>query len=268
MTDQVSAVSAVSAVSGVDRSRGAVTARLIGVGVGPGDPDLLTLKAVRAIREADVILAPTRRPGGRSMALEIVREHVDELRQRVVVLPFPDGPHPQPWDDVARQIVAELGASRRGVFLTEGDPLLFGSFGDVVAALRTVQPDLAVEIIPGVSSVTAAAAAAGVPLTDSGERLAIVPATRNLAHVESALRAFECVVILKIGRVLGDLLRLLDRTGRLDDAVYVRRCGWPEQQVVHDVRSLIESPPTDYFALLIVRRASRDTRPGGGDKRR
>jgi precorrin-2/cobalt-factor-2 C20-methyltransferase len=239
-----------------------VTARLVGVGVGPGDPELLTLKAVRAIREAEVILAPTRRPGGRSMALEIVREHVDEQRQRVVVLPFPEGPHPQPWDDVARQIVAELGASGRGVFLTEGDPLLFGSFGDVVAALRTVQPELAVEIIPGVSSVTAAAAAAGVPLTDSRERLALVPAIGNLAQVESALRDFECVVILKIGRVLGELLGMLDRFGRLDDAVYVRRCGWPEQQVVHNVRSLMGSPPTDYFALLIVRAAQADVRPG------
>jgi precorrin-2/cobalt-factor-2 C20-methyltransferase len=196
------------------------------------------------------------------MALEIVREHLDERRQRVVVLPFPEGADPEPWDDVARQFVDDLGITRRGVFLTEGDPLLFGSFGDVVAALQTVQPELAVEIVPGVSSVTAAAAAAGIPLTDSRERLALVPATGDLAHVESALRDFECVVILKIGRVLGDLLSMLDRIGRLDDAVYVRRCGWPEQQIAHDVRSLMASPPTDYFALLIVRPTQGDARPG------
>jgi precorrin-2/cobalt-factor-2 C20-methyltransferase len=246
--------------SGSSRTGTAVAARLIGVGVGPGDPELLTLRALRAIREADVIFAPTRRPGGRSMALEIVGEHVDEQRQRVIVLPFPDGREASPWQPVARRIVAELGSERRGVFLTEGDPLLFGSFGDVLDALRVVAPGLAVEIVPGVSSVTAAAAAAGVPLTDYEDRLAIVPATGDLAAMESALHDFECVVILKVGRVLGDLLRLLERLDRLEDAVYVRRCGWPEQQVVHDVRSLFAAPPTDYFALLIVRRALR---PGG-----
>ncbi len=235
-------------------ARAATEARLVGVGVGPGDPELLTLRAVRAIREADIVFAPTRRPGGRSMALEIVREYLDERHQRAIVVPFPEGPYPQPWDGVARLILDELGAVRRGVFLTEGDPTLFGSFGHVAAAIRTLEPSFEVEFVPGVSSVTAAAAAAGISLTDYEEKLAIVPATTDLEQVERALREFECVVILKVGRVLGSVLGLLDRLGKLDHATYVRRCGWPDQQIVHDVRSLVAAPPTDYFALLIVRR--------------
>lgn len=228
--------------------------RLVGVGVGPGDPELLTLRAVRVIREADVVFAPTRRPGGRSMALEIMRAHLDERRQRVVVVPFPEGRYPQPWDGVARLILDELGAARRGVFLTEGDPMLFGSFGHVAAAIRSIEPSTEIEIVPGVSSVTAAAAAAGVALTDYEDKLAIVPATADQGEIERTLGAFECVVILKVGRVLGALFGLLDRLGVLDQAVYVRRCGWPDQQIVHDVRLLVAAPPTDYFALLIVRR--------------
>ncbi len=237
------------------RSRvGAELPRLVGVGVGPGDPELLTLKAVRSIREADVIFAPTRRAGGRSMALEIVAAHLDAGRQRVEIVPFPESRAGETWDGVARHILAALGDDGHGVFLTEGDPMLFGSFGRLMAALGTLRPGFSIEIVPGVSSVTAAAAAAGVELTDYDDRLAIVPATTTLAEVDDALRQFSCVVILKVGAGLGDLLRLLDRHGLLDQAVYVRRCGWPEQEIVHEPRRLLADPPRDYFALLIVRR--------------
>lgn len=227
-------------------------ARLVGVGVGPGDPELLTLKAARMIEEADVVFAPTRRPGGRSMALEIVGDRLDQRRQRIVVLPFPEGRGDVAWRAVAKQMVEELGDRGHGVFLTEGDPLLFGSFGHVVRALRAAAPEMTVEIVPGVSSISAAAAAAGIPLTDYEDRLAVVPASDDLAAVEQALHSFECVVILKVGSVLRDLIALLERIGLADRAVYVRRCGWPEQHIVHDARTLLPDPPTDYFALLIV----------------
>lgn len=229
-------------------------ARLVGVGVGPGDPELLTLKAARLIRTADVVFAPVRRSGERSLALEIVAEHIREGQQQVVTVPFPESLDGESWEPAARHVAETLGSDRAGVFLTEGDPTLFGSFGHVATALRTLRPDLEVEIVPGVSSVTAAAAAAGVALTDYEDRLAVVPATASLADVERALLDFDCVVILKVGRVLGDLLALLDRLGLSERSVYVRRCGWPDQQIVRDVRSLAPDPPRDYFALLIVRR--------------
>lgn len=230
------------------------SARLIGVGVGPGDPELLTLKAARLIRAADVVFAPVRRSGERSLALEIVAEHICEGRQQVVTVAFPESLDGESWERVARHVAETLGFDRAGVFLTEGDPLLFGSFGHVATALRVLRPDLEIEIVPGVSSVTAAAAATGVALTDYEDRLAVVPATASLADVERALLDFECVVILKVGRVLGELLALLDRLGLSERAVYVRRCGWPDQQIVREVRSLAPDPPRDYFALLIVRR--------------
>ena len=229
-------------------------ARLVGVGVGPGDPELLTLKAARLIRAADVVFTPARRSGDRSLALEIVAEHVDADRQQIVDVPFPESLDGETWDQAARHVVEVLGSDRHGVFLTEGDPMLFGSFGHVAAAIRTLRPDLAIDVIPGVSSVTAAAAAAGIALTDYQERLAVVPATASLVDVERALIEYDCVVILKVGRLLGELLALLERLGLSERAIYVRRCGWTDQQIVRDVRSLAASPPRDYFALLIVRR--------------
>ena len=228
--------------------------RLIGVGVGPGDPELLTLKAVRAIRAADVIFAPVRRAGERSMSLEIVQEHIDADRQEIVSVPFPREADDESWATVAVTMTEVLGADRRGVFLTEGDPMLFGSFGDVLDGLRANGSPLTTATIPGVSSATAAAAAAGLVLTDHEERLAVVPATANFEQIERALLDFDCVVLLKVGRVLDQLLMLLERLDRLGHAVYVRRCGWPDQVIVHDTARLIENPPRDYFALLIVHR--------------
>lgn len=230
------------------------TARLVGVGVGPGDPELLTLKAVRLIRAADVVFAPVRRAGDHSMSLEIVADHVDEGRQQVVSVPFPESLDGESWERGAQHVLDVLGSDRSGVFLTEGDPSLFGSFGHVAALIRSLRPELNVEVVPGVSSVTAAAAVAGVALADYQDRLAIVPASAALSDIERAVSEFDCVVILKVGRVLGELLALLDRLELSDQAVYVRRCGWPDQQIVHDVRSLASDPPRDYFALLIVRR--------------
>ncbi|MGE3268742.1 MAG: precorrin-2 C(20)-methyltransferase [Chloroflexota bacterium] len=227
--------------------------RLVGVGVGPGDPELLTLKAARIIATADVVFAPVRRAGERSMALEIVHSHLDEKRQRIIVVPFPRGRLGETWTTAARVIDENLSPGQQGVFLTEGDPLLFGSFADVMRALWEVGADVVLETVPGVSSVTAAAAAAGIPLTDHQQRLAVIPATAGLDAIERALRDHECVVLLKVGRGLADILRLLDRLRRLSDAVYVRRCGWPDQQIVHDVRTLLDCPPSDYFAVLIVR---------------
>jgi precorrin-2/cobalt-factor-2 C20-methyltransferase len=236
------------------RKQGPDRARLAGVGIGPGDPELLTLKAARLIHESDVVFAPVRRVGDRSLALEIVGDHIDGCRQEVIVVPFPESREGETWELAARCVVEGLGDDRKGVFLTEGDPLLFGSFGHVAAAVRILRPDLEIEIVPGVTSVTAAAAAAGVALTDYEDRLAVVPATADLARIEHALVAFDCVVILKIGSTLGPLLQTLGRLGLSEHAVYVRRCGWPDQQIVRDVTTLVASPPRDYFALLIVRR--------------
>jgi precorrin-2/cobalt-factor-2 C20-methyltransferase len=229
---------------------------LTGVGLGPGDPELITLKAVRAVREADVVFAPARRDGDPSYALEIAGHLVDPARQEVVTLAFPTAAEGESWEGPCRTIVATLRGGRRGVFLTEGDPGLYSTFGHVMATLRQLEPRIGVDVVPGVSAVTAAAAAAGVSLADYGERLAIIPAPYWLDRLEDALRAFDCVVLLKVGSVLGETIDLLDHLDLLGRAIYVRRCGRPEQQVVLDLASLRADSPADYFALIVVRRSA------------
>jgi precorrin-2/cobalt-factor-2 C20-methyltransferase len=228
--------------------------RLVGVGVGPGDPELLTLKAVRAIQAADVVFAPTRRGTERGLAIQIVKEIIDTARQSLVPMAFPTAARGGCWSSVADRIVEQLGDHGQGVFLTLGDPFLYGSFGNLTSALRARAPDLEIETVPGVSSVMAAAAAAGAPLVDGNQNLAIVPATGDIGFIERTLLSFDCTVLLKVGPVLRPILRLLERIELLDHAVYVRRCGQPEQQIVTDVRAKALLLSEDYFALLIVHR--------------
>lgn len=227
---------------------------LTGVGLGPGDLELITLRGVRAIRAADVVFVPVRRAGEVSYALTIAGDLVDESRQRVVTLPFPDASGDAGYRAIGEQIATALTPDRRGAFLVEGDPMLYSSFGHVARAVAVVAPWVRIEAVPGVSSFTAAAAAAGLSLADYAERIAILPATYHAAELEATLREFDCVVLLKVASVLRETLALIERLGLTDGTTYVRRVGRPDQTVVRDVRALAADPPRDYFSLLIVRR--------------
>ena len=226
-------------------------ATLVGIGLGPGDPELITMKGLRALREADAVFVPVRRAGEESYALQVAGELIDRSRQTVVTVPFPDGD--ESWEARCQPILDGLAGGGRGVFLTEGDPSLYSTFGHLAAALRAVAPGLRIEAVPGVSSVTAAAAAAGLTLADWGEQVAIVPAAHALGDLPRILREFETVVLIKISPVLRQVLTALEEAGRTRDGVYVRRCGRPNQQIVNDLTALVENPPRDYFSLIIVR---------------
>ena len=232
-----------------------MVASLTGVGVGSGDPELITLKALHEIQAADVVFVPVRRGGESSYALRVAEDLIDRDRQRVIPVPFPETGEDQ-WSERCRTIAAALDGEDRGIFLTEGDPTLYSSFGHVGRAMKQLRPEIRLDVVPGVSSVTAAAATAGLTLADHAERVAILPAMHALSQLEETLRSFECVVLIKVGPVLLETIELLERLDLLEQAVYVRRCGQPDEQVVRDLRSLVANPSRDYFALIVVRKAS------------
>ena len=241
-----------------DRQPSMCAGTLTGVGVGPGDPELITVKGLKALQAAEVIFAPVRRPGDRSYALAIAEGFISRDHQEVITLAFPEEAGGS-WRARCRTIADALAGGRRGVFLTEGDPSLFSTFGHVAATLDEVEPALHVDVVPGVSSITASAAAAGISLADYGGRVAIVPALRRPDLLEETLRAFETVVLIKVSGVLRGTVALLDHLGLLEYAVYVRRCGRPDQQVIRDLRNLTSDPPRDYFSLIIVRKSGGRT---------
>ncbi len=232
---------------------------LYGIGVGPGDPELLTLKGLRLLREVPVVYVPIARAGGDSYARSIVAEHLDPTRQHIVELAFAMREditaRASRWREGARIIAEHLRTGADAAFVTEGDPMLYSTFGHIRGALADEMPAAGVVVVPGISSVQAAAAAAQFPLGDGDERLAILPTCYEGDDLRSTLKAFDTVALLKIASCFDRTVDSLEELGLADHAVFVSRCGTAQEEIIRNVRSL-RGKPLDYFSLLLVRRES------------
>lgn len=245
--------------------------RIIAIGVGPGDPELITLKGARAIREADVVVTPAAEPGGDSVAHSIIADLIDPARQEVVPRVFPmtrDRARLEAaWGEAAREMAAWVREGKSVAFVTLGDPSLYSTFLYLHRFLRQIAPETPVEIVPGVNSFSAAAAAAGIPLVLGDEKLAVLPATCGEGELRRALVDFDTVVLLKVNRAFDRIHALLEELGLQNDAVFIRRVGSGDEEVVFDLGSLV-GEELDYLSLLIVRKRKPEARsqePGAGE---
>ena len=226
------------------------------VGVGPGDPELLTRKAERILRSVDVILAPVSNPAEASVALGTIREFIDDKRQEVIVHQFPmtsDRTRLVPaWQDAANLIAAHAEAGRSVAFVTIGDPLFYSTFIYLLRILREQWPQLPIEIVPGISSINAAAAEAALPLVEGDEKMVVIPATAGIEQIRTALETCETVVLLKVKPIFSAIMALLRATGREQGTVFVERVGSPRQKVLTDFNEIAAHTP-DYLSLMIIK---------------
>jgi len=230
-------------------------ARVYAVGVGPGDPELLTRKAERLLRQSPVICAPTGNADAASYALVIVEQFLDRDRQEVISQVFPmqkdQAGLEEFWERAAAQVADHVRAGRDVAFITIGDPFLYSTFLYLYRIFRADYPDIEVEVVPGISSINAAAAAAGLPLGMGGERIAILPAVYADDELRKALQDFDTVVLMKVHRVFDRVYGLLRELGLERNAVFVRRVGSRQQEVVVDLAGLL-GKELDYLSMLIV----------------
>lgn len=238
-----------------------MTATLYGVGVGPGAPDLITLRAIDTIKRVPVLALPRGSDYGDSKAWGIVQPTIGEISgQKRLLLTFPMSKDPErlrpAWERAFARIGAELEAGRDVAFLTEGDPSLYSTFIYLQDEARRRWPGVGIEVIPGVSSITAVPAVTGVPLADGQERIAILPGTYGLQDLVDILRRFDTVVLMKIGPELPRIIAALEQEGLLDRAVYVSRATMREQRIVRDLRA-IGAKRGDCFAMVVVSRKER-----------
>lgn len=223
---------------------------LYGLGVGPGDPELITLKAVRILQLADVIAYPAPDTGD-SLARAIAAPHIPAGRTEIaIVTPMVPGKFPahDVYDKYAAKIAEHLKAGRNVALLCEGDPFLYGSFMYVFARL---DDDFPVEVVPGVSSLGACAAAAGAPLVSRHQVLTVLPATLDSSELERRIGDSQAAAVMKVGRHVERVRNTLKNLGRLGDAWYVERATMENQQVMPFAE--FDAGTAPYFSMVLVR---------------
>lgn len=228
----------------------ALPGTLIGVGTGPGAPDLVTLRAARIIGDAQVIAYPVL-VGGSSFARAIVADLIpDGATEIAIEIPMTPAraPAQAAYDDGADAIAAHLSAGRDVVVLCEGDPLFYGSFMYLMARLRD---RFAVTLVPGVTSVSASASAAQLPLVARNERLEVLPGPLPEDALRDRIAGADSLAIMKVGRHLPKIRGVIDALGLLDRAVYLERATLPEQRLM----PLADAPDkAPYFSMILIRK--------------
>ncbi|WP_168718868.1 precorrin-2 C(20)-methyltransferase [Thermosulfurimonas marina] len=228
--------------------------RLYGVGVGPGDPELLTLKALRVLQEAVHIFVASSSKNDYSLALRVVEGYLP-AGVPVERLSFPMTRErarlEEAWEKNARRVAEVLREKGSAVFLTLGDPALFSTFGHLARAVRERVPEVEIEMVPGITAAQAAAARLGVILAEGEGAFLIASALAAEGVLRKLLRETSSLALYKVYRRTPEILRLLEEEGRLSETRAVSLCGLPEEKVYQDPRDLSHSRPP-YFTLLLV----------------
>ena len=236
--------------------------RLVGIGVGPGDPELVTVKAVRILREADLTLVPVMALDEQGRAESVVRSYTEKAERVVFALNDRGGvtaKRAAAWDGAADRVLRAFEEGARTVaFATIGDPNVYSTFTYLAQTVRARRPGTVVETVPGITAMQDLAARSGTVLTEGTESLALLPLTAGRGRFRRALTAHETVVAYKFGGVADEVLDVLKETGRIDDAVYGARLGLPGEDV-RPARDL--DGPVPYLSTLIV--PGRRTTRGG-----
>ncbi|MGW7615955.1 precorrin-2 C(20)-methyltransferase [Streptomyces antimycoticus] len=233
------------------------TGRLYGVGLGPGDPSLMTVRAVEVIAEADVIAYHSARHG-RSIARSIAERHLrpDHIEERLVYpVTTETTDHPggyrgamdEFYADAAARLAAHLDAGRTVAVLAEGDPLFYGSY---MHMHKRLADRYLTEVIPGVTSVSAAAARLGAPLVEGEEVLTVLPGTLPEEELTARLATTDAAAVMKLGRTFPTVRRALERSGRLTDARYVERATMDAERTAPLAEVDPESVP--YFSMAVL----------------
>ncbi|PSW05968.1 precorrin-2 C(20)-methyltransferase [Photobacterium lipolyticum] len=229
--------------------------QLFAIGVGTGDSELLTLKAVRLLQEADVIAIPEKNLGkADSFAWQIVTGAVaeDQLTAECCFLHFPmtrDASVNVPaWRRAAQKIADFVAAGKRVVFVTEGDPSVFSTWAYIQEELNEIMPELDPEIVPGITSITAIPSQTKIPLADGQERFCVVPATYGMECLPRLMNEFDTIMLIKAGRVIPELTAMLEDMGLLDCATYVSHATTEQQEIYRDLRDVPEGHR--YFSMV------------------
>lgn len=236
---------------------------LVCVGCGPGDPELLTVKAVKAIRAAEVIACPTAKEGKPSIALSVVESIIDrEKNPEIVNLVFPMVKDKETlestWERNTEILAQKVLDGKRVVYLTVGDPYLYSTWIYLHRQMQERFPQVGISVIPGIVSMFTFASKVGISLAEGAETMAVIPSCYDLSRVKETARNCDTMIFLKDGRYFDQVIKLLRESGFSDDAIFAigQDLGTPNE-IVRKMRlgDVNESTlTTKYFSIMVVKR--------------
>lgn len=222
---------------------------LYGLGIGPGDPELITVKALRLLRSADIVAYPVADRNKQGFAYSIVKEYLTpEQTQVPLYFPFRLEQSSQPYYDLAAQTLAEyLELGWNVAVLCEGDPFFYGTFMYIYDRLS---PQFPTEVVPGISSIMASAAALGVPLTYRNDVYLVLSAILPASVLKAKLAVADAAVIIKLGRHFSKVVEVLQELGIYERAKYIQNATTSEQKIIAIADVNIQEVP--YFSMIVI----------------
>ena len=236
---------------------------LIAVGCGPGDPELLTMKAVKAIQNADVIMCPTSKEGKPSIALSVVSSIMDKSKnQEIVDLVFPMTKDrdvlESTWENNSKILAEKVLSGKKVVYLTVGDPYLYSTWIYLHRELQEKHPEITITVIPGIVSMFTFASKVGISLAEGGEKMTVIPSCYDLTQVKELAKNSDTMVFLKDGRYFDQVIELLKEAGFSDDSLFaIGQDLDTEDEIVRKLtlgQVTKETMTTKYFSIMVVKR--------------
>ena len=236
---------------------------LIGIGVGPGDPELLTVKAVKAIQNADIIMCPASKEDRPSIALSVVNSLIDKSKnQEIVKLIFPmtkdQDVLKETWKKNAKIMAQTVQSGKNVVYLTVGDPFLYSTWIYMHKDLTEKYPEMNISVIPGIVSMFTFASKVGVSIAEGAEKVAIIPSCYDLSSVKEIAKNSESMIFLKDGRYFDQVIDVLKESGFPDDSIFaIGQDLGTENEIIRKMtlgEVNDDTLTTKYFSILVVKR--------------
>ncbi len=244
---------------------GAHTGILYGIGVGPGDPELLPVKSANILKQVDIVYAASSTKNDYSLAVSIAKQYIPASTE-IKMLQFPmttdKSRTSAAWRENACTVIDALESGKSAAFLTLGDSMTYSTYGYILRNVQELAPHITLKTVPGITSYQAAAASLNTPLVEGEESLLLVSGVHGGKHIRHLNGKPENVVILKAYRNVEDITAEIEKNPSYTSCVGIKKCGLPEEEIIRDLQQLKTMPP-DYWTLIIAKKKTEDGTPKG-----
>ena len=232
-------------------------AKFYGIGTGPGDSTLVTIKAVNTKKMLVILYTPEPKKGGDSLALSIVKEYVPdtvEIKQRHFPMNNDSVEKMASWDAIAAEIKDDVKAGKEVGFITLGDPMIYSTY---VYIMERLMDEIEVETIPGISSFSNIASNQNFPLVMDTDPLMVIPCTMEEEKIDAALQTYDCFVLMKVYKNFKDIVQKLEKYDLIDSAILVSNSSQEREVVYKDLRDVHLQEKISYFSTILVNRNNK-----------